>query len=74
MDQYVFLTVSQNIYTWVQDTEKNATVFNKKITTQIEICEQGRLGTNKEKNDYLGINYLYLCPKTFLTRFKEVFL
>lgn len=66
LDQYVFLSVTQNIYTWVLDSDGKGTVFNKtKIMTEMELCQQGRLGTNKNQKDYLGVNDLYLCPKNF---------
>ncbi len=66
LDQYVTLSVTQNIYTWVYDEKKKANAFNKtKIETIMGPCNEGRLGITNSSKDYLGIRNSYLCPQDF---------
>ncbi|TNV81156.1 hypothetical protein FGO68_gene1145 [Halteria grandinella] len=63
LDQYVEVSVSQNVYTWKLD-QQGLPIFDKqKQTTELIPCQIGRLGSSKNKKDYLNLEADYLCPK-----------
>ncbi|CDW83536.1 UNKNOWN [Stylonychia lemnae] len=63
LDQYVYMQISQNIYTWVKDKKGNSVFQKQKIKTELGNCSQGRLGLKEGEVDYLGIINGYQCPK-----------
>lgn len=52
LDEYVYLQVSQNHYTWVVDKQGN-TVWNKtKERVNMKRCEDGRVGLTPGSEDF----------------------
>ncbi|CDW80648.1 UNKNOWN [Stylonychia lemnae] len=73
LDQYVYLQISQNIYTWVKDKKGNSIFQKQKFKTDLGSCNFGRLGLKESQIDYLGIKDGYLCPKTINYQIKGSF-
>ncbi|CDW71381.1 UNKNOWN [Stylonychia lemnae] len=73
LDQYVYLQISQNIYTWVKDHLGNSVFHKEKIKTALGHCNYGRLGLKEGQVDYLGIKDGYQCPKTINYQIKGSF-
>ncbi|CDW76824.1 UNKNOWN [Stylonychia lemnae] len=65
LDQYVYLQLSQNIYTWVSPDQGPSVFQKQKIKTELIPCakDSSLVNNHKKAADFLKLNQTFLCPE-----------